>query len=285
MMVNYKELNVVCPMCGLDKSITVPEAIFAQKKFGTIKIQVPMGAVCSEHQFIVFVDSKGIVRGYEKIDLHMAMPFEQPGKEEAGILTLRVLIQMFGFYGLFSIIHAKIFKYQVYVLIDKDSALYSLDVEVLNLLGDTILPEAYRGDAKITFIEETDINKFKVKDKKALIMDSHKSILQTPWEEKLKFEEEMIKNAVEIIDEDEQVIFLQQSIAKLVKEAEHSKSILENVHEIYEDELIERLCKDLMIAKIDHYRLTLIKYFIKQRFSPKLASKIKNKVEEFLDLL
>ncbi len=282
MMENYKQLNVVCPICGLDKSITVPEAIFAQKKFGTIKIQVPMGAVCSEHQFIVFVDSKGTVRGYEKIDLHMAMPLEQPGKE--GVMTLRVLIQMFGFYGLFSLIHAKIFNYPVYVIIDKDSDLYSLDVEVLNLIGDTILPEAYRGDARITFIEETDLNNIKIKDKKALIM-AHQNILQTPWEEKLKFEEEMIKNATEIIDDDEQVILLQQSIAKLIKEAEHSKSILENVREIYEDELIERLCKDLMIAKIDHYRLTLIKYFIKQRFSPKLASKIKNKVEEFLDLL
>ncbi len=284
MMVNYKQLNVVCPICGLDKSITVPEAIFAQKKFGTIKIQVPMGAVCSEHQFIVFVDAKGTVRGYEKIDLHMAMPLEQPGKEEEGVLTLRVLIQMFGFYGLFSLIHAKIFNYPVYVIIDKDSDLYSLDIEVLNLIGDTILPEAYRGDTRITFIEETDLNNIKIKDKKALIM-AHKNILQTPWEEKLKFEEEMIKNATEIIDDDEQIILLQQSIAKLIKEAEHSKSILENVKEIYEDELIERLCKDLMIAKIDHYRLTLIKYFIKQRFSPKLASKIKNKVEEFLDLL
>ena len=70
----YKEIEACCPICGLSKSLNVPEAVLSQKKFGTIKIQVPMGAVCSEHQFIVFVDQKGVIRGYEKIDIQMALP-------------------------------------------------------------------------------------------------------------------------------------------------------------------------------------------------------------------
>ena len=78
---------------------------------------------------------------------------------------------------------------------------------------------------------------------------------------------------------------MQQNISRFIKEAEYCKNILQNVKEIYEDQLMERLSKDLMIPKINHYRLILIKNFIKQRFDPKLASKIKNKVEEFLDLL
>ena len=66
-MVEYKQLSVNCPICEAGRDLNVPEAIFAQKKFGTIKIQVPPGAVCPEHQFIVFVDTKGIIRGYSKI--------------------------------------------------------------------------------------------------------------------------------------------------------------------------------------------------------------------------
>lgn len=285
MMMSYKQLEVICPICGIVKLISVPEKIFSQKEFGTIKIQVPIGAVCPDHQFIVFADTKGTVRGYEKIDLHMTMPIEKTVKEKAGILTLRVLINTFGIYGVFCLMHAKVFDYPVYILLDKDSELYSLDKDLLNNVGNSLLPESYRGGEKITFIEVIDYDKIKIKDKKGLIIDSHKHILQTPWEEKLKFEEVMIKKALEIIDEEEQLKLMQQSILKLMKEMEHVKSILENVREIYEDDLIERLSKDLMIPKINHYRLNLIKNMIRNRFSPKLASKIKNKVEDFLDLL
>ncbi|MHA1337298.1 MAG: hypothetical protein ACTSPW_16420 [Promethearchaeota archaeon] len=55
--------------------------------------------------------------------------------------------------------------------------------------------------------------------------------------------------------------------------------------EIYEDDLISELSKRLMMPKINHYRLMLIKEFIKRRIDPKLAAKIKNKVEEFLGLI
>ena len=78
---------------------------------------------------------------------------------------------------------------------------------------------------------------------------------------------------------------IQHSIAGLIKEAEYSKGVLENVKEIYEDDLMEKITGELMIPKITHYRLMLIKYFIKQRFSPKLAQRIRNRVEEFFDLL
>jgi len=68
----FKVLEVVCPTCGKVKNISIPEAVFSQKKFGTVKIQIPINAVCPEHQFIVFVDTKGIIRGYEKIDVLMS---------------------------------------------------------------------------------------------------------------------------------------------------------------------------------------------------------------------
>ena len=66
---SFKVLEVVCPTCEKVKNVKIPEAVFSQKKFGTIKIQIPINAVCPEHQFIVFVDTKGIIRGYEKIDI------------------------------------------------------------------------------------------------------------------------------------------------------------------------------------------------------------------------
>ncbi|MHA1147528.1 MAG: hypothetical protein ACTSR8_04730 [Promethearchaeota archaeon] len=283
-MGEYKELNVACPVCQAEKSINVPEAIFGQKKFGTFKIQVPSQAVC-DHTFIVFVDTKGIIRGYEKIDIMMATPTAvSKTKEESSRVTLKTFIDFFGLYGLFSLIHAKIFNYPAYVLKSDEKGFENIG-EIMNRIGDRLLPEKYRGTSDLQFLEPTEYGKIKVKEKDALIIDAQKNILQTPWEEKLKFEESIIKKALEIFDDEEQMIILEQEIAKLAKEAEVVNEILEPVKEMYEDNLTDELARKLMIPKIHHYRLTLIKEFIKRRFSEKTACKIKNKVEEFLGLI
>ena len=254
---------------------------WAQKKFGTIKIQVPPGAICPDHQFIIFVDTKGIIRGYEKIDIHMAAPAE--GAETEGKETIRSFVRIFGLYGLFSLIHAKVFAYPAYIIVNPGEE--KIPEVLLNKIADNVLPEAYRGTNDVKFIEATNYSKIKLKEKDALLMDSQQNILQTPWEEKLKLEESIIKKALDIIDDNEQFIILQQEVAKLVREAEHIKGILEGVKEIYEDDLIDQISRDLMVPKINHYRLTLIKDFLRRRVSEKLPKKIKNKVEEFLNLL
>jgi len=279
-----KEVTLTCPTCQTFRKISVPAAIFSQKKFGTIKIQVPPGAVCREHQFIAFVDTKGIVRGYERIDLLMAMPSEEVKEAEKDKeLTLKRLIRKYGLYGVFSLLHAKIFDYPAYIIKNKGS---EQTPTKLNEFLDKNLPEKYGAPTfKIKFLDDTSYDKIKVKEKNALIMDSQQNILQTPWEEKLKFEESMLKKALEIIDDNEQLIIIQQDIAKFIKEAELAKSILEGVKEIYKEDLIEEMSTQLKMPKINKYRLNLIKDFISQRYSDKLAKRIKNKVQEFLNLL
>jgi len=279
MVESYKEITVTCPVCEAIKNIKIPEAIFAQKKFGTIKIQVPQGAVCKEHQFIVFVDTKGLVRGYEKIDLLMK-PLEK--EIDPYRLTLRSFINKFGLYGVFSLIHAKIFNYPAYILRNKDS---TERTDLINNIANILLPENYRATSKIIFLDETDYNKIKLGEKNSFVMDTQQHILQTPWSEKLKFEEAIIKEALEIIDEEEQMVLLQQNISKFIYEAEFVKNFLEGVKMVYEDDLIEKISRELMMPKVNRYRISLIKDFIRQRFSPKLSEKIKNKVEEFLNLL
>ncbi len=277
---SYKEIEVTCPTCSLVKVIKVPMRIFSQKKFGTIKIQVPQGGVCKEHQFIVFVDTKGVVRGYDRIDLLMKTVAEREDKRKR--FSIKHFIDLYGLYGVFCLIHAKIFNYPIYIIRDKESEDFSY---VINKIGENLLPETYRSTSNVSFFDETDYNKIKLNDKNAFLMDTHQHILQTPWEEKLKFEEEMIRKALDIFDEEEQVNLIQQSISKLVREAEYVKRVLEKVKEIYDEDLVDRIARELMIPKPNYYRISLIKDFIKQRYSPKLAAKIKSKVEEFLNLL
>lgn len=278
----FKVLSIVCPTCGKVKNINVPEAIFSQKKFGTVKIQIPVNAVCPEHQFIVFVDTKGIIRGYEKIDILMSKISPEADRETAGRVNLRILIQIFGLYGIFSLIHGKIFNYLSYIIKDEN---FQYDEALLNSVGDNLLPETYRGSKTIYIIEDPDINKIKVKDKDALILDTSQHIFQTPWSIKLKFEEQIIKRALEIIDEEEQLKLLQQDISKLINEVHKTVSILEKVDQIYEDDLIDRISKAFSIKKISNYHFNLIKEFIKRNISRKIVSKIKNRVGEFLSVI
>lgn len=278
----YKILEVICPICGVMKNINIPEAIFSQKKFGSVKIQVPLNAVCPEHQFIIFVDTKGKIRGYENIDIQMMTVPPQAETEDSGKINLRNLIETFGVYGILNLIHAKIFNYPTYILKD-DTFEYNEDL--LNRIGDNILPEGYKGNKTIYLLEETAIDKIKVKDKDAFIMDSHQHIFQTPWITKLKFEEEIVKRALEIIDENEQLKLLQQDISYLVREVSYALSILQDVDVIYDDVLIDKISKALSIRKISAYHMNLIKEFIRRNISEKIASKIKNRVGEFLSIL
>lgn len=277
MQANHKLIKVVCPVCGITKDLNIPENVFTQKKFGSIKIQIPQMAVCPEHQFIVFVDNKGKIRGYERIDLQMETSSEVTEREE-GRITLRNLLKMYGTYGVFSLMHAKIFNFPSYVLIKNESEDLTEDI---NKIGDSLIPIQYQDTPRINFVLVSKQVKSKLKNKDALIIDENRNILNTPWIEKLKFEEQLIKKTLEIIEEDEQVLLIQQGIAKLIEEAEFTRKLLEDASEIYEDELSERISRELMITKPSLYRISLIKQFIKQRFSEKLASKIKNKTVEF----
>ena len=279
MLDTFKVLEISCPSCGIMKNINVPESIFSQKKFGIIKIQVPLNAVCPDHQFIVFVDTKGTIRGYEKIDIQIASLTRDIEKETERRLNLRTLIQIFGIYGIFSLVHAKIFNYPIYILKDEN---FEFNEETLNSVGDIILPENFGGRRTIHLLESSDISYLKIKEKDSLIMDTQQHIFQTPWYTKLKFEEGIVKRALEIIDEQEQLKLLQQDISRLINEAKFVISILENVKEIYEDDLIGQISKEFKIKKINNYRLNLIKEFIRRNISKKLVLKIKSRVGEFL---
>jgi len=276
-----RNIKLTCPICQAEKKIAVPEKVFAQKKFGSIKIQVPPGAVCPDHQFIVFLDPKGLIRGYEKIDILMKTQPQKAKKAIEGKINLKKLINIFGLYGVFSLIHAKMFGFSAYIIRENPQQELALQInEFLNKITKNTYAEA----AKIQFIVETKYDEIRLKNN-ALLIDAHNNILQTPWEESLEFEETIVKKALEIIDEEEQEVLLKQDVNNFLKEVGHTIKILEETDEIYDTELIESLSKDLKIPKMSKSRLNLIRKFIKMNISEDLANKIKNKVQEFLNFL
>ncbi|MFX1259069.1 MAG: hypothetical protein ACFFAN_14515 [Promethearchaeota archaeon] len=275
METNKKLIELKCPICQTEKTIKIPEALFSQKKFGTVKIQIPIGAVCPDHQFIVFLDNNGKVKSYEKIDFHLTLSNEEKSKDAADILTLKKLIQIFGLYGVFSLVHAKVFNYPVYIIKDKN---FEFDENLLNLIGDKILPEMYQGTKTIYLLKESDynndLNEIDI-DKNALLIDTHQNIFQTPWDIKLKFEESIVTKALEILNEEEQLFVMKNYITQIIKEAESAKDILKDEDIISEKDLKKRIMRELNVPKVSNYRFKIIKEFIKCHYSPDLIFKIK----------
>ncbi len=278
-----RELELICPVCHTFKKISVPDTIFNQSVYGTIKIQVPLGAVCPEHQFIAFVDTKGIVRGYERIDMLMKIPPSGEEVNEQSDFTLNRTIKKYGLYGVFCLIHAKIFNYPAYIL-KKEWDLD--DSKQLNTFLDSYLPKKYLDFTyPIIFIDESEYGKIKLRKRKVLLIDFYQNIFSTPWVEKLKFEEFIIRKAMEMIDHDEQLFIIKQEIMNFINEAEEIKNILEGTQAIYKKDLINTLSENLSLPKINISRLNLILTFLDQRYSRKSSRKVRKKVEEFLNFL
>ncbi|GAJ10541.1 unnamed protein product, partial [marine sediment metagenome] len=92
MSVALKGFSVACPKCGAKKRINVPESLFYQKKFGTVKIKVPQGAVCKDHNFIVFISTKGQIVGYDVIDTSVSSNKDANLSKDISKLSLDELI-------------------------------------------------------------------------------------------------------------------------------------------------------------------------------------------------
>ncbi len=284
MEITKRKIDLTCPVCQAKSTIEIPEKIFAQKQFGSIKIQVPPGAVCPDHQFIVFLDTKGLVRGYEKIDILMGAPTEKGEREKIfkGKLNLNQLINIFGLYGVFSLVHSKFFGYHAYIIRENISEEFKNQI---NNFLNRITQNQYNTAKNIEFIAETDYNQITLKNTNALLIDAHNNIMQTPWEEKLSFEELLVKKALEIFNPEEQIVLIQQDINNFLKEVNYTVKILEDVKEIYDTDLIDSMQHDLKISKIGKTRLNLIRNFIMRNISEDLGNKIQNKVQEFLSSL
>ena len=267
----YKNINVKCPVCKTFKKLDLPKALFLQKEVGTIKIQIPPGAVCSDHQFIIFLDSEGVVRGYERIDLEMLESTIETKREVEGKITLKKLTQIMGIYGIFSLMHAKVFNYPAFIVVNEN---FEYNSSLINSIGNELLPKRYRGGRTIHLYKETDYDKVELNIKDALLLDINKQISQIPWDEKLKFEENIVEKAFEIFDEQEQLFLIQRFISSFIEEAECALNILENVNQISKKDLIKNISKKIRQSKINNYRLNLIIQFIKRRYSPKLTAKI-----------
>ena len=277
-----KQFDVACPKCGIGKEISVPESLFVQKKFGTVKIKIPQGVVCKDHNFIVFIATKGQIIGYDIIDASVSLDHEENLPGDLTDLTLDEIIEAFGFNCVAGFIHAKLFDYPSFVIRNGD---FTLDIEQLNEMFDSLIPPKYRNSNAIKD-KEFDSYVFpnpnyfytavKRENAEAFLINNRKLVIQVPWSVQIDFEKSILSNAIGKTDKNEQIQYLAQYINQFISDAEYTQNLLENLKNISEKELTKKLKEKLIVSTINKNRILLIKEFINRRISKEIGSKIKN---------
>jgi len=277
-----KILKPACPKCGVSKTIPIPASVFAQKSFGLIKIQVPQGACCEDHQFIVIADIEARIIGYETIDMSVSKEEEELPEMESEIkFPLKYLINKLGFNSVAGLIHAKLFKYDSFI-IRSDKADISMDD--LNEYFDLMIPEPYKNSIKIDniyydgqiFPNPGYFYSLVTNQKtKAFLFNPRKHIVQMPWRTNIYYETHVINYALERKDPKEQAKIISDSIVRFIKDSEFAKTILDDVKKISEKDFMKTLDEKLTLTTINKYRIALIKEFLRRRVSVDLIKKIK----------
>jgi hypothetical protein len=285
MQVQSRYIGIACPSCGTEKTINVPETLFTEKKFGHVKIQVPKGAVCQEHVFVVLLDIKGRILGYQTVDLSVSTPDAARSKEEAQpevdeSLGLMKYIRLLGFRCLAGLIHSKLFNYQPYVIIKKDSP---MDMDDINFFLDDIVPEMYRNHKVLKHIEYNDYvfptatyfyALVKNQKKAAYLMNFHKHIIQMPWQTGLDLEKGFIATALKNKDPIEQIKYLTFYVSKFLEDVDKTKIIIEPKKKISKKDLVKKLKEIAITSTVTKEYVSTIKEFLHRRVSREIAKKI-----------
>jgi len=270
-----KEILVQCPVCKNEKKIKVPDYIFKNKKVGNIKIQIYKG-ICCEHQFILFLNKKGEIKGYEKIDMKIDLSEVEESKSKEKI-HLRDMLKTYGDYAVSTIIHSLLLDIPIIILRTKYEGSHASD---FTSLFNKILPKS--PDQKMLLVSnilELDYQKAKIED--ALVINPTGIVINTPWKNmQLDFEINVINEALKIIDDSSQTYIIQNSIGHLFKEAEFIKTIIEK-QDIIDDDLKKKI-EMTFSDKIDNKKLELLKQILEYRYKSNVK-RIKNRLLSKLD--
>jgi len=257
------KVEITCPVCNKRDFIEIPTEILGKKKFGTLKIQIPVEKICND-TFVLFLTPKGKVMGYEKVDPRIVELLQKASR--SNIINL---IERYSLYGFFSLFHAKLFNYPINVVGQKDF--------LIEGFFSQIFPVEFKDIPDINF--ELQLN---VKDKNSLIINRNEGILYTPWAEKLNFENNVFQKALEKEKEKEQYQIIKQGIDNFLDEVFYTVSILKSSKKLYVTGLLDILSKKSSLTKINRFRISLIKLFISKRIDEKISQKIINRAENLV---
>jgi len=270
-----KEIQVQCPVCQKEQMIKVPNYIFDNKKVGNIKIQIYKG-ICCEHQFILFLNKKAEIRGYETIDMNIDLSEVEESKSKDKIY-LRDILKTYGDFAVSCIIHSLLLNIPIIILRTKYEG--SRASQLTSLFNKFIPKSNNEKMLLVSNILELDYQKAKISD--VLVINPTGIVINTPWKDiQLKFENNIVSEALKIIDDSTQTYIIQERIAGLFKEAEFIKAIIDK-EDILEDDIKRKIAFNFS-HELSNKQLDLLKQILEHRYNSNVK-RIKNRLLSKLD--
>ncbi|MHA1699709.1 MAG: hypothetical protein ACTSWN_12770 [Promethearchaeota archaeon] len=278
-----KSLSVTCPICHEQKDVNIPLTLFDEVQDNYLRIQIPQGAVCPEHSFMIFIDKQFKIRGYQSVDVAFTLVEEpkekkkepEPSKfDRLKDFTINDFLLSLG-----PDISASIFRT---ILVGKP-ILFLKMFDLYNRVDKIIafLRELESEDLVITAekIEPGETSSKKIRKSNAMVIAPlYKAIVRSPFIDDIdtRFEMNLLKETTEIPDRKSQIVYLRRELIKINKIIEEFVSILENTDRVYEED-IPALTKKKFNYNLEVKNINVLKEVIGFKYGRKLAKKIKNR--------
>ncbi|MHA1474310.1 MAG: hypothetical protein ACTSQ5_03900 [Promethearchaeota archaeon] len=270
-----KDIQVQCPVCQKNQMIKVPNYIFDNKKVGNIKIQIYKG-ICCEHQFILFLNKKGDIRGYETIDMNIDLSEVEASRSKDKIY-IRDMLKTYGDYAVSCVIHSLLLNIPIIILRTKYEG--SRASEFTSLFNKLLPDSPNKKILLVSNILEMEYQKAKIED--ALVINPTGIVINTPWKDmQLDFETKVVHKSLEIIDGSTQTYIIQDAVAGLFKEAEFIKAIIDK-GDIIEDDIKRKIAFNFS-HELSNKQLDLLKQILEHRYKSNVK-RIKNRLLSKLD--
>jgi hypothetical protein len=258
-------VNIECPNpeCKTQKTVKVPSYLFDNKKVGLIKIQIHKG-VCCDHQFVVFLDKKGAVRGYENIDIQIDLT-AFANRSVGAQIFLKDILNQYKQFAVANMLHALIIGSPIKVLVRNED-----NSKGMNTLFNSYLPDNKKQPFIIQSIPEKDFKKAKIEDD--LVINPEGYIAAMPWQDiAMNYESGLIQKALDILDDESQAIIIQGELETLFAKAQFIADLIKKEKQIYEDDLKEMINKQFPGSNCSDYDILLLKRIVGKRYKGDIA--------------
>ncbi len=143
----------------------------------------------------------------------------------------------------------------------------------MNMFVNEFLPDKYQSSLMFTSVYDLEYHKNPRTD--ALVISAQNDVETTPWPTIVfDYEKELIRKALDILDDKMQPLIVQEELNVLFKKAEYFNGLINKWAAIYEEDVRTELDKEFP-DEIDDYIYQFLLQILERRFKADM-SKIKN---------
>jgi len=271
------KVSIKCPVpdCGKSSEINIPKYVF-QKNTSIIKIQIFEGLCCDQHSFLLFLNKKGNVMGYELIDHEIRIEKSVSKENQFGISDLLSMIKSA---ATTYVLHAIIFEYPI-LFVHEENLDTKKKQAIIRLLTECA-PQNRKKNIRVMFFNKEEYIKSDISNY-LTIETKFGAILNQPWENILmKHEENILARALDILDPEMQPIIVEDHIEMLDQQMDFVVNKIKSGSEVFEEDLKEEISHHFMIKKLSDYEIDFLKKLITRK---KLADVAKIQIKSYSKL-